>query len=192
MNWYERPHAAPQCNQATRDADSLRDPGAIYYQTAATFGRCMNIFTGILVITYIAIVTRLPEMTPAVLCGSISEKLPRVGLTTCVNTVHPASGGLHKCVSAKLPRAVITARAQIGHTAPALNEILYLCMLDTLSRGALNEIWHSREHTGHTSPCVDTCVSNIPNILTRAVLKRDAALRRARPTVSGVDDACHQ
>ena len=135
MNWYEWPRAAPQCNQAPRDADSLRDPGAIYYQTAAVFGPCINIFAGILVITYIFIVTRLPETTPAVLRGSISDKLPPVGLTTCVNTTHPTSGGLHVCVSAKLPQAVTTARAQIGHTAPALNQIWYLCMLDTLSRG---------------------------------------------------------
>ena len=67
---------------------------------------------------YKSIVTRLPETTPVVnLRGSIPNKLPRVTLTTYLNTAHPAPGGLHEDVSANLPRAVITAGAQIGHTA---------------------------------------------------------------------------
>ena len=79
----------------------------------------MNIFSGILIITYISIVTRLSETTPAVNLGrGIPDKLPRVGLTMCVNTSHRAPGDLHACISAKLPRAVMTARPQTGHTAP--------------------------------------------------------------------------
>ena len=111
---------------------------AQYYLTPSFFGRCMKIFAWILVIPYISIVAWLPETIPAVnLRGSIPHKLPRVTLTTCVNTAHPAPGGLHAYVSANLPRPMITAGAQIGHTAPGGAN--YASNIpNVLARGVLN------------------------------------------------------
>ena len=49
----------------------------------------------------------------------------------------------------------------------------------------------SRGHTRHNSPGGDNFVSNIQYILPQAALRQDAALVRARHTVSGIDDARH-